>query len=96
MGAIGGPAFLRDALVWLVILSVIVSVIVLARSRALASLLRRFGRAVVDAAVWQLEPSESMVKNGGHTVPFAVIIAAAGSIAAVGNFFGWNLAGAFS
>jgi prepilin peptidase CpaA len=93
MAALGGGAWFAEALVWIAAFSVIASLALLARKRALFPLLGRFGRAVVDVAVWQVEPVEPLVQGRGHLIPFAVVIAAGGTAALMASSAGWSLLG---
>jgi prepilin peptidase CpaA len=80
VAAIAGPGLLGRSLFWTLVAGILVSVVLLARKRALLPLLRRAGQAG-KAALWRLE-REPVVVGPGHRIPYALVIAL-GVIAAV-------------
>jgi Flp pilus assembly protein protease CpaA len=87
--AIAGLRFFGEAMFWTLLAGVVVSLVILGRSRALFPLFRRLGRIIKDA-LWQLQP-EPAVEGEGHRMPFGIIIAVGCVLALGANHMGWSV-----
>lgn len=81
VAALGGAGFFAEFLVWTSIAGVTGSLIVLAAKRALLPLMSRVTRSSLQFLRFGFS-AEPLVPEGGHRIPYGVVIAA-GAIAAV-------------
>lgn len=81
VAALGGADYFAEFLVWTSIAGVAGSLIVLAAKRALLPLMSRVTRSSLQFLRYGFSP-EPLVPDGGHRIPYAVIIAA-GAVAAL-------------
>jgi len=92
IGAIRGPGFLVESMLWTAVVSLVISGALLLMKGDLFPFFGRLLRAGYRALIYQLVPvEEDVVKEGGHKIPFAAIIALGTLIAMVAEWKGVTL-----
>lgn len=91
IGALRGPEFLAESMLWVVLLGLALSLLILAARRDLFPFLGRLVRAGYQMVAWRLLPSEEVVREGGRKIPLAMVIAAGAVLALAMEFLGRSL-----